>query len=242
MDKESISRTMVGMIKKKLSADSVADDIIKSMNRDELAVVFIKHNGLLNLAWQYINTCCDQCAIIKKPETKLLCREVNRLKRDYERYRARWIEFRETAFADWFEEIFYDDFTKLYYGIRMYLMKLNLEPNDYYLAQATYQALTVLEAANLFAKIQLKRLTPKGCDFSGMSLMNKHVNAVRILVPEFCGGVSVNDIQVCADSVKILVNRMQALRYDDEHDQMYYDDHKDDEKEENDTERETIVS
>lgn len=172
---------------------------------------------LMNLAWQYVDTVCDLCIQMRLGETKPLVRRVRELKRGYDQFRARSIDSegvgKETERSESFEDLFSDDFRKLFIGLENEAGRLSLTGGRRSLVVAVHQALAVMDAVRVYAR-RLDRVisTEYGLDVPDCCLVQKEFLALYPLMPKFAGADYRPNPEARRLTASILANRMEAVK------------------------------
>lgn len=187
-------------------------DVPKELLREWCCKVSV----LVNIAWDYIDTICQICAMERIKDTKPLVRTMRELKRDYDIFRSRSIRDREhaqeTRLGENFAEMFKADFSRLFFNLDTEVKKLGLTDGHRTLLIAVYQALTIIDALKIYARRVDKRLKEEHnvwtCD---LCMVQTDFLKAASLVPQFAGDCLQPNLEIRKQTANILANRMEAV-------------------------------
>lgn len=149
----------------------LAADCLDNVPDMELTEWSTKLFLLMNLAWSYVDTVCDLSIQQKLEGNKKDVREIRNLKREYDRFRHRFIDSKcarkESEQAEWFESVFASDFDRLFNTLELEAGR-NCRCDDFRaLIVSVQQAMTLIEAVLRFARYCDSRIKGYGawtCD------------------------------------------------------------------------------
>lgn len=175
----------------------------------------LKLFGLMNLAWDYIDTICDLCIQMRLADTKPLVRTVRHLKREYDIFRQKTYDRRmedfETDHGLRIEEYLADDLRKLANGLDMEARRIGLKESHRDLLVAVYQALTLMDAVKGYARLCDRRIAGYGVWTCDCCMVFSEFLRLYPLIPQFGGDCLRNNLDVRVTSARIIVNRLDAL-------------------------------
>ena len=170
---------------------------------------------LMNLSWQYIDTILDIVIQMKIRETKPLVRTIRQIKLDYDRFRAAAIDSesvrQETELAESFEDMLGKQqyLSKLFYALDFEVCKLDLVKEQRPLVIATYQALTIMEATKIYARMiddivrHDHRIDVKDC-----CMIQEDFMKLYHLVPQFAGDCYHRNLPAVVNTASIIASKM----------------------------------
>ena len=192
--------------------------LIDEMPEDKMIQWAWKLYTLMNLSWGYIDTILDLCVQMRLKDTRPLVRVIRDLRRSYDRFRARSIDSdhvaKETHNAEVFEEQFSSDFDRLFNGLYNEVSRLDLKPDHRSLVIATQQALTLMDAVKVFARMCDKEIKAHGIWTCDCSLLQDEFQQLYPLIPQFAGDCYRPDLRVRQTTARILANRLASIHID----------------------------
>lgn len=171
--------------------------------------------ALCNLAWDYVDTLCDQCSIMKLGETKSLCRMVRSLRREYERFRAPFMTGDSNNFEIEhglrFEEHVREDFKEFMDSIEGPVNSLDLKEEHRLLVIATYRCMVVLDAIKEYARWCDSRIRSYDVWTCDCCMVQQEVLALYPLIPQFAGDCWCPDLEGRGRTASILTQRLMEM-------------------------------
>lgn len=180
-----------------------------------LAEWSFKLYALCNLAWDYVDTLCDQCIIMGLNETKPLVRTVRGLRREYEKFRAPFMtdsgnDF-ETEHGLRFEEYVRADFKKFMNSIEAPINRLDLKDEHRQLVIAAHRCMAVLDAIKEYARWCDRQIKSYGVWACDCCMVQQEVLALYPLIPQFAGDCWQSGLEGQTLTSAILVNRLMSM-------------------------------
>lgn len=167
--------------------------------------------SLGSLVWDYADTVLNYAVLMRRHETKKLCRAVRAVKDEYDRFRARSIDDsyvrREAAIGLDMEELFQDHLQKLHYGLRNEISRYKLKPNSAAMVEAAQQCLTLIDTMRLYASDCDRQIGQTGSH----SILPGHFDRLAGLITEFAGDAYDRNSQTRTLTAKILYNELKNL-------------------------------
>lgn len=171
------------------------------------------------LGWDYVETLCDQCIIMRLNATKPLVRKIRELKRSYEQFRScvmtQEASDNEMEHALNFEEYVRDDFNKLMNAVEPEVNKLDLLPDHRLLVMAVHKALAVMEAVKQYAQWCDRQIASYGVWVCDCCMVQTEFLQLYPLIPLFAGDCYQPDIEGRRLTASILVNRIMKMGLDE---------------------------
>lgn len=196
-----------GLMKYKKTIEAVPEEVNLEMS--------FKLFALMNLAWDYVDTLCDLCIAERFTDTKPLVRRIRELKRDYDKFRWRVMdensERQEEERGLYIEDELKPDLKKLQYGLENEIAKLDLTSRSYNLVLATQQAMTLIDAALIYARRCDKVIHSYNVWISDCCLVLPQFMALCPIVPMFAGDCYQPNLSARKLSAGIIANRLQAM-------------------------------
>lgn len=191
--------------------------VVDSIPQDLLTEWGTKLYLLMNLAWGYIDTVLDLSIQQRIADTKPLVRRIRDIRRRYDQFRHRSIDDRhdrmETRNAEVFEDIFSDDLDRLFHGLEMEAARHSLTPGHRSLLIATNQALTIMDAVKVYARMCDRQIRDRGVWTCDCCLLQSEFMELYPLIPQFAGDCYRPGIEARRLTANILANRICGVRF-----------------------------
>ena len=172
---------------------------------------------LMNLAWGYIETILDICIQQRIPATKPLVRTIRDIRRRYDQFRHRSIDDRhdrmEAHNAEVFECNFEADFDRLFNGLELEAGRHGLTEGHRTLLIATNQALTIMDAVKVYARMCDAEIRRRGVWTCDCCMLQSEFMELYPLIPEFAGDCYERDIEARRLTAGILANRIKGIKF-----------------------------
>lgn len=187
--------------------DNIPDNMMSEMG----AKLYL----IANLTWSYVDTVIQMCRIHGIPQTKPQSRSIRELKRRYDQFRSSSMGVKECAqeeeMSQWFEEMFEEDFNRLFAGIDLKMGKVDKGgcPKDYIVALV--QALTLVDATFRYSSYCDSRLRELDVPLVKHSLLQNEFIAMKGVMALFPGTAEEAFSGLRDTCSRILVNRLHSL-------------------------------
>lgn len=189
--------------------------LIDEMPEDVMMVWAWKLYTIMNLTWSYIDTILNLCIQQRIKDTKPLVRTIRDIRHRYDQFRQHSIdsehEAKETYNAEVFEEQFSADFDRLFNGLEMEVNRLDLTPGHRMLVIATQQALTLMDAVKIYARLCDREIKANGIWTCDCALLQDEFLQLYPLIPQFAGDCYRPDLTARQTTARILANRLQSI-------------------------------
>lgn len=190
--------------------------LVDSMPQELMTEWGTKLYMLMNLAWGYVETILDICIQQRIPDTKPLVRRIRDIRRRYDQFRHRSIDDRhdrmETYNAEVFESNFSADFDRLFHGLELEAGRHRLTDAHRTLLIATHQALTIMDAVKMYARMCDREIRDRGIWTCDLCLLQSEFQELYPLIPQFAGDCYRGDVEARRLTAGILVNRINAIK------------------------------
>jgi hypothetical protein len=188
---------------------------IDEIDQDWVMQNSCKMYAFCNLVWQDVDTLITSAGRLHLDATKKISRRIRQLKQDYDRFRHHILgdseEYREEERAVRFEDIFADDFQKLYYAASNQAGRL-VDPEQRRYLVALYRATVTCRAVQIASKRADKKLHQLGIyEVPDDCMLQLEMTKLFELIPRF----QIPPFRLRQDIVElnagILANRFQQL-------------------------------
>ena len=188
---------------------------IESVPGDLLTEWSYKLFGLMNLAWDYVDTVCDLCIGMKLVHAKKLVRQIRELKREYDKFRhgiiSSKMENNEVDHGLAIEDILKDDFYKMYNAIEMEVNKQRLTKDNKTLVIAVHQAMALIDAAKSYARWCDKRIAEFDVWVCDYCMIQKEFLMLDSIIPKTIGMLYIPNMPSRKLASSIIANKIKGI-------------------------------
>lgn len=145
-------------LRKKYLANSLErlKEDMRKVPEDKMREWGAKIYMFINLTWGYVDSVIGMCRQLRLDQTKGLSRQIRELKRQYDQFRSVSLDdastASETGMGEWFEEIYAEDFDRLFASLSNESCKGEKDEIRRMYLVALHQSLTLIEAVKRYAR------------------------------------------------------------------------------------------